>query len=67
MELTDYEIKQDGDHYNIYKANVLIAQTLMVDGSALHAIHTLNGGVKNHWYEEIEGRIYLRIDDAIQQ
>ena len=64
MELTDYTIERTDNHYKIYKANTLIAHSVLVDNSALHAIHTLNGSVENHWYEEIDGKVYLRIEDG---
>ena len=67
MEETDYEIENNGKHYCIYKGNVLIAKTLFLEESPLHAIHVLNGSVKNHFYEELDGKVYRRIDETIQQ
>lgn len=63
MQLTDYTIERNDGHYKIYKANILIAHSVLVENSALHAIYVLNGSVKNHFYEEREGKIYLRIED----
>lgn len=63
MELTDYEIVMKDGHYEIYKSNLLIAKTLLIEESPLHAIHVMNGSVKNHFYELRGGLVYLRIDN----
>ena len=63
IQLTNYKIERCNNQYEILEDGKCIAQTVLVEDSALHAIHVMNGSIKNHWYEEIEGRVYLRIED----
>ena len=65
IERTNYIIEYGSKTNIVYENDKIIAKTIAsIPDSALHAIHSLNGSVSNHWYKEIDGKIYVIIKEV---
>ena len=64
MSETNYTIKY-GKHTNIvYEGGTVIAKTAAsVPDSAKRALWVCKGCIPTHWYEEIDGKIYLKVTE----